>query len=202
MACPARCTRQMARPGPELDHTWTASNLVALGHTHSLRIQEFNCVESAQDPPADAAAANDVDERDGDGLRPAAPLPLPPLNKLASQLPRKMKIQSCWNSAASPRRSCAMGSSTRPSRTGRPVRKCSARTGPRSLMPSPAPRRATWATQSYSRTCLMTRTITASQTRGGNFDTHLLRGSRASTSLAHGRWRSANLHGRRGSAST
>ena len=47
--------------------------------------QEFNCVESAQDPPADPAAGDDVDERDGDGPRPAAPLPLPPLNKLASQ---------------------------------------------------------------------------------------------------------------------
>ena len=65
--------------------TWTASNLVAHGRTHSLLLQEFNRVESAQDPPADPAAGNDVDERDGDGPQPAARLPLPPLNKLASQ---------------------------------------------------------------------------------------------------------------------
>jgi hypothetical protein len=36
----------------------------------------------------------------------------------------------------------------------------------------------------------------ASRPRGGNFDTHHLRGSHASTSLAH----SANLPGRRGSS--
>ena len=48
-------------------------------------LQEFNCVEGVQDPPADAAAGDDADERDGDGPRPAAPLPLPPLHKLASQ---------------------------------------------------------------------------------------------------------------------
>ena len=48
----------------------------------------------------------------------------------------------------------------------------------------------------------MTRTITVSPTREGSFDTHRLRGSQASTSLAPGRWRNANLHGRRGSAST
>ena len=45
------------------------------------------------------------------------PLPLPPLNKL-----RKIKMrESCRNSAASPRRSCAIGRSTRPSRTCRPA---------------------------------------------------------------------------------
>jgi hypothetical protein len=50
-----------------------------------LLLQEFNCVESAQDPSANPAAGDDVDERDSDGPRPAAPLPLPPLHKLASQ---------------------------------------------------------------------------------------------------------------------
>ena len=65
--------------------TWTASNLFALGRTHSLLLQEFNCVESAQDPPTHPAGGDDVDERESDGPRPAAPLPLPPLNKLASQ---------------------------------------------------------------------------------------------------------------------
>ena len=63
----------------KLDHpdTWTAANLVALGCTHSLLIQEFNFVESAQDPPADPAAADDVDQHDSDGPRPAAPLQIP-----------------------------------------------------------------------------------------------------------------------------
>ena len=31
--------------------TWTTSNLVALGHTHKMLIQEFSCVEGVQDPP-------------------------------------------------------------------------------------------------------------------------------------------------------
>jgi hypothetical protein len=48
-------------------------------------IQEFNCVEAVPDPPADAAAGDDAGERDGDGIWPAMPLPLPPFNKLASQ---------------------------------------------------------------------------------------------------------------------
>jgi hypothetical protein len=172
----------MARPTNSTILTLGQHPIVALGHTHSLLIQEFNCVESVQDPPADAAAGDDVDERDGDGLRPAAPLPLPPLTK--PNLPRKMKIQSCRNSAASPRRSCTIGRSTRPSRTGRPapdVRKCLSCPGRRFSMPSPAPRRATWATQSYSGTCPTTRTITASRPRGGKFDTRHTRGSRAST---------------------
>jgi hypothetical protein len=71
----------------KLDHpaTWIASNRVAFGNTHTRLIQEFNCIEGVQDPPAGAAAGDDADERDSDGLRPAAPLPLPPLNKLASQ---------------------------------------------------------------------------------------------------------------------
>ena len=43
---------------------------------------------------------------------------------------------------------------------------------------------------------------TASPKRLGSFDTHRLRGSCASISLAPGRWRNANLHGRRGSAGT
>ena len=59
----------------KLDHpdTWTSAFLVALGCTHSLIIHEFNFVESAQDPPADPADGDNVDERDGDGPRPAAP---------------------------------------------------------------------------------------------------------------------------------
>ena len=60
------------------------ADLVALHRTHSLLIQEFNCVESAQDPHAVDAAADDDDERDGDDPQPAAPLPLPTLNTLAS----------------------------------------------------------------------------------------------------------------------
>ena len=104
-------------------------------------LQEFNCVE-VQDPPADAAAGDDADERDVDCPRPATSPPLPPLNKLAS-LPRKMKESqaSCRNSAASRRRSCAIGCSTRPSRTSSPapdVRKCLPCAGRRSSMPSPA----------------------------------------------------------------
>ena len=79
----------------KLDHpdTWTAANLVALGRTHSLLIQEFNCVESARDPHANPAAADDVDGRDEGSPRPAAPLPLSPLHKLASLQSRKMKTQ-------------------------------------------------------------------------------------------------------------
>jgi len=65
--------------------TWTASNLAALGRTHCLLLQEFNCVESAHDPPADPAAGDVVDERDSGGPRPAASLPLPPLDKLDTQ---------------------------------------------------------------------------------------------------------------------
>ena len=61
------------------------NNLPALGRTHRLLLQEFNCVESAPDPPADPAAGDDADERDSDGPHPAAPLPLPPLNTLAPQ---------------------------------------------------------------------------------------------------------------------
>ena len=61
-------------------------------------------------------------------------------------------------------------------------------------MRSPAQRRETYATQSSERTCWTTRTITASHSRGGNFDT-------TSTSPGHGWWRSASLHGRRGSVS-
>ena len=68
------------------DHaTWTASNLIALASTHRLLLQDFNCVESAPDHPADPAAGDDANDRDSDGLRPAAPLSLPPLDKLASQ---------------------------------------------------------------------------------------------------------------------
>ena len=61
----------------KLDHpdTWTAANLAALGRTHSLLIQDFNCVESAQDPHPNPAAGDDLDERDGDGPRPAARSP-------------------------------------------------------------------------------------------------------------------------------
>ena len=43
---------------------------------------------------------------------------------------------------------------------------------------------------------------TMSPTRGGNFDTHRLRGSRTSTSLADGPLGSASLHACRGSMST
>jgi hypothetical protein len=43
--------------------TWTASNLVALGHTQKMLLQEFNCVEGVQDHPADAAAGDDADAR-------------------------------------------------------------------------------------------------------------------------------------------
>ena len=102
MALPDRCTRRLS---PELDqpNTWTASNLVALGHTHKMLILEFNCVESVQDPPADAAQGDDADERDGDGPRPAEPLPLPPQNKLASQQPQRMKMrQMCANGCLAP----------------------------------------------------------------------------------------------------
>ena len=103
--------------------------------------KEFNCVESAQDPHADAVAANDVDEQDGDDPRPAAPFPLPPLNTLASLPPRKMKTQSCRNSVVSLLRSCSIGRSTRPSNPCSPtleLRKCSPCTRPRNSMPSPA----------------------------------------------------------------
>ena len=61
---------------------------------------------------------------------------------------------------------------------------------------------ATRAIQSSRRTCLMTRNMTVNPTSGGSFATHRLHGSRASTSMAHGRWRNANLLGHRGSAST
>jgi hypothetical protein len=58
---------------PDLPDTWTASNLAALDRTHRLLVQEFDCVESAHDPPADPAAGNVVDELDSDGPQPAAP---------------------------------------------------------------------------------------------------------------------------------
>ena len=72
---------------PKLDQpdNSTASNLVALGQTHRMLIQEFNNVEGVKDPPADAAHGYGADERHGDGPRPAAPLLLPPLHKLASE---------------------------------------------------------------------------------------------------------------------
>ena len=71
-----------ARKLDQLD-TWTASDLVVIGHTHKMLIQDFNCVEGMQDLPADAAHVDDANERDGDGRRPAVPLPLPSLQKLA-----------------------------------------------------------------------------------------------------------------------
>ena len=96
------------------------SNLVAPDHTHNMLLQEFigNCAEGAQDPPGDAAAGDDANERP----RPAA-LPLLPLNKHASQQLREMKERQAIfrNSAASQRRSCAIGRSTRPSKTSSPA---------------------------------------------------------------------------------
>ena len=71
-----------------------------------------------------------------------------------------MKTQRCRNSVASPLRSRAIGSSIRPSRTGRQGLEVTNCTGPSSSMPSPAPTKATWAVQFSRRTCLMTRTIT------------------------------------------
>ena len=58
-----------------------------LGNTHNFRSSTASSlmIEGLQDPPADAAAGDDADERtDGDGLWPAAPLPLLPLHQLAS----------------------------------------------------------------------------------------------------------------------
>jgi hypothetical protein len=59
-----------------------------------------------------------------------------------TNMPHSMKMRpSCRNIAASPRSSCAVGRSTRPSRTGRPapdVRKCLPCTGRRFSMLSPA----------------------------------------------------------------
>ena len=149
----------------KLDHpdTWTAANLVALGRTHSLLIQEFNFVESAQDPHADPAAADDDDERDGDGPRPAAPLPLPPLNTLASLLASEDEDTKLPEQRRVTLRSCAIGRSTRPSKPCYPtleLRKCTACTRPRNSMPSPAQMTEKWAIQSSRRTCLMTRTTT------------------------------------------
>ena len=40
----------------------------------------------------------------------------------------------------------------------------------------------------------MTRSMNVSPTSGGSFATHRPRGSRASTSMAHGQWRNAILH--------
>ena len=53
--------------------TWTASNLVALKHTHNELCQEYNCVEGMQDPSADAA---DADADDGEGTARRASLSL------------------------------------------------------------------------------------------------------------------------------
>ena len=60
--------------------TWTASNLVALRHAHTELLQEYKCVEGAQDHPADAADANiDGQRADADDPRLASLLSLPPL---------------------------------------------------------------------------------------------------------------------------
>lgn len=78
--------RSIADIGPELAADWQAcpsldSIQSCCPEPHSLLIQEFYCVKSAQDPPADSSAGDRVDNRDVNDLLPAD-LPLLPLDKL------------------------------------------------------------------------------------------------------------------------
>ena len=215
--CTDRCVRRastdsllkLARcPDQKLDHpdTWTASNLVALGRTHRLLLQGFNCVESAHGLLPTLQLEMMLMSVTATARGPQPTFLFRDLTNLLHSMPRKVNAQSCRTSVVSPLRSCANGCSIPPSRTSPPlleVRNWNACTGSSPSTPSPTQRRATWAIQSCRRTCLMTRTITVSPTRGESslFTVGVALGL-PSTSIAHGRWRKASLHGRRSSAST
>lgn len=180
------------------------STLVALGHTNKMLIQEFNCVEDVQDPPADATAGDVADEHDGNGLRPAAPLPLPPLilrhaseDEDASQLPQQRhvtaqvmrhRVQHKAIKDRPPSTRCAQMLALHQTQVIDAIFCTEEGDMGHSILQGDMP-----DDEHFHH---------ASRPRGGNFATRHPRGSCTSTSLAHDRWRNANLHGRRGSAST
>ena len=157
--------------------TWTAANLVALQHMHNELCQEYNCVEGMQDPPADAADANDDGARaDSNGPRPTVPLSLPPLNLLASQHvledDEACKLPPHHRVTSQVMRHVAQHT---PSQTTIPV-PCIVTLMPcirrRLAMPSRAQRQVNLATPSLKQMCQTGRTSTASHRSAGSIGTH------------------------------
>ena len=182
MARPDGCSAQ------KLGHpdTWTASNPGAPGHTRRMLIQEFKCVRgragsfrarrrrpSARRHPSSSAAQQTCLTATGDE----------DASKLLEQCRVTAQILRHWaqHTAIEDKPPSATSAQMLALQRAQVIDAIYRIEG------------ATWATRSHSRTRPTKRILTASQPRGGNFDIRHPRGSGASTSLAHGRWRSANL---------